>query len=126
MDIVSHIKPWHLPDTFVGYYVDSMGYANASSIAVYIPILMPNISFGSRSVTSSTLSKSCLCNDISCRPTFKGSVQTQNYIMLPRHDNNEFRCTYLRHGAELELDSLNGDDKTIHISNRRDPSFNLY
>lgn len=125
VNLINHMKSWYLPNTFIGRYSNSIGAANASSLPVHIPILMPLIPYGTPNRTSASLSKSCFCNDSSCKPVVRSSIQTQNYLDIPRYANNTFQRINISYGAELELDSLNGDEKTIHISNRKDPSFGL-
>lgn len=118
----NHMERWYLPDVIIGRYVDIIGPANATEIALHVPALMPNIPFGLRNITTSSLSNSCFCNDSSCKPSLSGSIQTQNYLMLPVQANRAFRKTHFKRGMELELDSLNGNPDIITISNRRDPS----
>lgn len=122
MDITQYLEKWHLPNTMIGRLMDNCS-STSSSMRVHIPVLMPNISGGSPRTVSVPLSKSCYCNDSSCMISVGGCISTQNYLTVQKYDNADFNYAYLPRGAELELDSMNGDEDSIKISNRRDPSY---
>lgn len=116
------MKSWHMPHVVSALYSRSTGSSRASSHPVYIPALMPLITFGPMKNTSKPIRSSCFCNDSKCKPSLGSSINTQNYIDVPVYDNNEFRLPTFHLGYSIQVEALSGDYDTLRISNRVDNS----
>ena len=116
------MRSWHMPHVVSANYSKVRGPSGAASHPVHIPALMPMISFGVMSTSSKPINKSCFCNDSKCKPSVASSLTTQNYLIVPVYDNNEFNLPIFRLGAAMQVEALSGDYNELWISNRVDSS----
>jgi len=116
------IQSWFMPEKVVGKYANTSGSSGSSSHPVYIPALMPLISFGKKTTTSNALRSSCFCNDSKCKPAISGSIITQNYITVPVYEHQDFSLPRFTLGATMQIDALNGDYDELRISHKQDSS----
>ena len=117
----------------VSYTVDSKEYCynvdrpyyQPSSMQVYIPALMPEISMGLPKITPSiSLNQSMFANDASCRPKPSSTISTQNYVTITRWANEypsfpnkcEYEDTRIIRYSKFIVDIMNGDIRNMHIS----------
>lgn len=116
------MKSWHMPHVVSAMYSRGTGSSRDSSHPVYIPALMPLISFGPMQTTSKPVRASCFCNDSKCKPPVGGSITTQNYLTVQVYDNNPFKLPTFHLGYAMQVEALSGDYDTLRISNRVDSS----
>ena len=117
-----NVHSWFMPDIVKGKYAQRSGSSSASTLPIYIPALMPKISFGVKKTSSKSLQKSCYCNDTKCKPPVASSIQTQNYLDIQVYEHNEFRLPYFRLGDEFYIDAIDGNYDQLRITNRQDDS----
>lgn len=117
-----NIESWSMPNQTIGKFAPISGGASSSSYNVYIPVLMPQISFGVPKTSNVNLSVSCFCNAPACKPPIKSSIKTQNYLSVPVYSNNEFTGNTFNQGARFYIEAIDGNVDNLHITNRIDES----
>ena len=118
-----NMSEWSVDEHEIAKYAPIEGAANASSLKLYIPKILPFVPFGTPTQTVTNISKSFLLNADQCKPSIATTIKTQNYLTVPRYANNSFAHSLLRHGSRLIVEVLNRNVDTIRVTNREDPSY---
>lgn len=118
----NNLKNWSMGEFEIAKYSPISGDSNASNLQLYIPKLMPLISFGKPKVTPIPLDKSILENDDSCKPSVNSMIKTQNYRTVPRTNNRKFARIQFLQGAEIQIEVKDGDPDNLYVSTKIDNS----
>lgn len=116
---MGNLKNWSLNNTETG---KSCGTNSKQIFNVYVPKVLPLISFEKPKTESVALNKSCFINDQSCKPSVSATVTTRNYIEMYLSSNSKLSLASLaespiKHGAELKIEIQNSNvDKMFVIS----------
>lgn len=122
MSIAANLESWHMPHQVGATLVGPKVSAKSSSFCLHVPVLMPMIG-GSKTKTSKGLSKSCFCNDSKCKPSVGSTIGIQNYLTIPRYDNDELKYTLVDPGASFIVEAQNGDPDKLFVTNKVDQSY---
>lgn len=76
-------KNWHLNETEYGKVC---GGGTSNKLKVWVPKILPFISFSKPKSKVVPINKSCIINDSKCKPIIASSVKTVNYITIPHDD----------------------------------------
>lgn len=117
-----NLEEWSLGEFEIAKYSLPIGDPNATTSSLYIPKLMPLISFGSPKVTPKSLNKSCFVNDDSCKPTPASTINTQNYKTVPKPTNRRFFRVNYTQGEIMQVEIKNGNPDDMYISTKVDNS----
>ena len=89
---MSNLKKWSLNNIETG---KSCGSNSKQIFNVYVPKVLPLVSFSKPKNEVVALNKSCFINDQSCKPSVSSTVSIKNYIEM-----------YLSSNSKLSLSSL--------------------
>lgn len=113
------LKNWSLNNTETG---KSCGSNAKLLFNVYVPKVLPLVSFDKPKTEMTFLNKSCFINDETCKPSVNSTVACRNYIEMYLSSNSklslkELKKTPVKHGAELKIEIQNKNvDKMFVIS----------
>ena len=96
--------------------------AKSNSFFLHIPVLMPMIP-GAKTNSAKGLSKSCYCNDTKCKPSIGSTIGIQNYLTVPRYNNDELKYSRVDPGASFIVEAINGDPDKLWVTNKKDESY---
>ena len=122
MLVASNLEEWHMPHQVAATMVGPTVSAKSSSWFLHIPVLMPMIGAGLTG-SSRGLSKSCYCNDSKCKPSIGSTIGVQNYLTIPRYDNDELRLVLVDPGARFIVEAQNADPDKLWATNKSDDSY---
>lgn len=117
-----NIMEWAMSEYEVAKFAPVSNDANASSQKLYIPKLMPLISFGAPKITSESLNKSIFLNADECKISVSSTIQSQNYKTVPKPANRKFERILLTQGVTMQVEVKNGNPDQMYISTKVDPS----
>lgn len=110
------------------YNTEMANYSAPPTIQMYIPKLMANIGMGTPTTFTGSINGSIFANDASCKPSPPGTVTLQNYITVPKWDNEspEFPdktaepipFPRMFRFQKFIVEILNGDIRNIHYTGR--------
>ena len=117
-----NLEKWKMEEFEVAKFSPIKNDANAHQQKLFIPKLMPMISFGTPKNSTESLDKSIFINDPACKPSPDSTVQTQNFKTVPKPDNRKFARTVLTQGVTMQVEVKNGNPDEMYISTKVDPS----
>lgn len=124
--MASNLKKWNISDDPIAYYVAKRGNANASTLPLYIPVLMPLITKSTMCDSSKTINRSCFVNATQCMPSIASNIKTRNYMEVKRSNKESFSNPYLHYGDKIQLDVGRSDENRLSVTNDLDPSSIIY
>lgn len=113
------LKNWTLNNTETG---KSCGTNSKQIFNVYVPKVLPLVSFEKPKTETVALNKSCFINDASCKPSVSSTITLKNYIEMYLSSNSKLSTSSLaespiKHGTELKIEIQNKNvDKMFVIS----------
>lgn len=116
---MSNLKKWSLNNIETG---KSCGSNSKQIFNVYVPKVLPLVSFSKPKNEVVALNKSCFINDQSCKPSVSSTVSIKNYIEMYLSSNSKLSLSSLaespiKHGSELKIEIQNKNvDKMFVIS----------
>lgn len=120
----NNIEVWNLSDVEKAKIVCGGSYTSASKTQnVYMTKLMPLISIGKPKSTPTSLNKSCIINDTSCKPYVSSTVKSLNYFTVSLPDNQSFGHARLSYGATVEVYVRDKNPDYMMLHNTVDPSW---
>lgn len=114
-------KEWKMGTEEVAKFSEPTSATGASQFRMYIPKLMPLVSFGNPLQVPVVLNPTIFINDPSCKPAPSQQIVTQNYITIPRTLRGSFKLIKIGQGQEIKVEVLNGNEDTIRLKNDVDP-----
>lgn len=94
---------WKVSSVEVARYAPKRGNANASSLKLYIPKLMPLIAEGTPKQEIHSILSTCYANASACKPSIAKTIKTQNYITVPRHINQPFGNNSIQGESKIKV-----------------------
>jgi hypothetical protein len=125
--LMSNVNKWDLNEFEIAYYYPKHGRANKPSLKVQIPKIMPLI-FNGTTVNASQdnkrigLNSSCFCNASNCKPSPSGSINMQNYMVVPLKHGVVFENDHFYRNDKLRVEIQNGNVYSMVITGELDPS----
>lgn len=118
----NNIEDWYLEEYEVAKVSPISCASNGGSLQLYIPKLMPLISFGIPKASPETLSKSIFINDDTCKPNVSSTIMSQNYKTVTRPTNRKFYKDTLKSGMQVQVEVKHNNPQEIYVSTKIDPS----
>lgn len=116
---MGNLKQWSLNNIETG---KSCGSNSRQVFNVYVPKVLPLVSFEKPKQETVALNKSCFINDETCKPSVSSTVTIRNYIEMYLSSNSKISTKSLadlpvKHGTELKIEIQNKNvDKMFVIS----------
>lgn len=118
--INGNITEWGMGNTEVGFV--SQDCSSNGTLLLHIPKLMPAVPFGTPKITPVPLSASIFINDEKCKPKPPKTINTQNYLTVPRQEDRFFKRATLKKGSRILVEVQNGNPDGLRVSTKEDPS----
>lgn len=117
---------WQVPTIMVAYHLcrERRLPSEQTIYKVNIPALMPEISPSTPNEVIYQLRSTCFVNAPDCKLPINSSIETKNYISIPKMLNEHFNHKWLDHMAKISVEARSNDIDTLRVNvNWEDPSY---
>lgn len=116
-----NIKEWNLNNYEIAKTCEKAN-TKPASFKLYIPKLMPLITYGKPIQTKQFISSSIFANSDECKPATSTTITTQNFKTLQMADNERFSKTTLPYNSEVQIEVKDNNPDSMFIASKIDNS----
>ena len=120
----NNLEMWQLHDFEICFFLHyPRAESEQSRYKLNIPALMPDIPPARPVEGIANINRSIFINDKGCKLPVSPTINTQNYVSIPKRSNEHFNHRYIDFMSTIYVETVTSDIDSMYVTTRKDPSY---